>query len=166
MPQAGAELSRVHPLWRALADPLLAIRPLRGPILAALAAAGVLYAPDQIRELYRIAAADRDWATSRSHMRPSRSWPCASGGSLSHRAWARSRPPQTWAAAVFLRILPGLIGALPLAACGAGLRAARPAGRDIPPDITSAWAGMAEEIGRQMKSGLEAGAACFGPSPA
>ena len=157
----------MHPLWRALADPLLAIRPLRGPILAALAAAGVLYAPDQIRELYRIAAADRDWGDiALAYAALTLMALCFWWVSFRIVHGLDREPPQTWAAAVFLRILPGLIGALPLAACGAGLRAARPARRDIPPDITSAWAGMAEEIGRQIKSGLEVGAGMSGRSPA
>jgi hypothetical protein len=159
MREAGAESSRVHPFWRALADPLLAIRPQRGPILAALAAAGILYAPDQIRELYRIAAADRDWGDiALAYAALTLMALCFWWVSFRIVHGLDREPPQTWATAVLLRILPGLIGALPLAACGAGLRAARPAGRDIPPDITSAWAGMAEEIGWQMKSGLEAGA--------
>ncbi len=61
MPVIKTDESRLHKaLWH-LAEVLKVIRLLRGPLFASMAAAVIFYLPDQIRELYRIAAADRDW---------------------------------------------------------------------------------------------------------
>ena len=159
MPQAGGETPKLHPFWQTLADLFTVLRLLRGPILASLAAAVVLFLPDQIREIYRIDAADRNWreigagvaaVTLMSVLFWWVSFRIAHD--LGHLSY-----PQTKPARALMLALPGLIGALPLAACGLGLLTSRPLEK-LDADLTSPWADKAKDISAQAVSGLEAGA--------
>ncbi len=162
MPQAGGETPKLHPFWQILSDLFAVIRLLRGPILASIAAAVVFYLPDQIRELYRIDAADRDWSDIATSVLALTAM-CIAFWWVSFRiveSLGQLQYPTTWPARVLMALLPGLIGALPLAACGGGLLAAKTL-RSLQSDLTSPWAGKAEEISTQTLSGLDAGAAAL-----
>ena len=159
MPETEIESSRLHPFWQTLADLMAVIRLLRGPIVASIAAAVILFVPDQIREIYRIIAADRSWREIGTGI-GALTLMCISFWWVSFRVvqyLGHRQYPGTKPARVLMFVLPGSIGALPLLACGAGLLASRPAG-GLPFDITSPWAGKAEEISADVLSGLNTGA--------
>ena len=114
-------------LWH-VAEVLKVIRLLRGPLLASTAAAITFYLPDQIRELYRITAADRDWREILVGI-------CALTAMFVIFWWVSFELVQRFGhqinrtavpARSLLAILPSFIGALPLVACALGLRAAIP----------------------------------------
>jgi hypothetical protein len=173
MRQSDAQSSRLHPFWLTLADLVAVIRLLRGPILASIAAAVILYLPDQIREIYRIDAADRGWRDIGIGI-VALTLMCVSFWWVSFRivhSLGYLHYPQTKPARALMLLLPGVIGALPLAGCGAGLLASQPAPRSLQSDLNamlerrglqsdleSPWAGRTEEIGGQIVSGLNAGA--------
>jgi hypothetical protein len=146
-------------LWATLADAIAAIKLLRGPILASIAAAVLLYQPDQIRELYRIASADRDLRqiaislASLSVMSLAFWW--VSFRIVQSLGYWHSIP--TRPARALLAVLPGIIGALPLAALAYGMLASIPTITDANPDFTSPWAGFAEGVRDHIAGGLQSG---------
>ncbi|MBH5371519.1 hypothetical protein HZZ16_26025 [Bradyrhizobium sp. CNPSo 4016] len=88
----------------------------------------MLYLPDQIQELYRIAADDLGWATFREF---------AALGLIAITIWAssfqlttasvRQIPKSSGRLAFYIRLAPVLLGALPIIAATAGQFASRPA---------------------------------------
>jgi hypothetical protein len=158
MAEEDSPTSRLR--YEGLIEVLAVSKLLRGPILASIAAAVVLAVPDQIQELYRIYAADRDWGNIASAvvalliMSICFWW-------VSFRV-AHGIPntvrPQRPAGRILVALLPGIVGALPLAAGGQGLLSALPRQRTLQSDLTSAWAGMAEEFSAQVVTSLNIGA--------
>ena len=160
MPEADAQSSRLHPFWQSLADLIAVIRLLRGPILASIAAAVILFQPDQIREIYRITAADRSWRDVGTGV-AALMLMCICFWWVSFRivqSIGYRHYPDTKPARALMLLLPGLLATLPLLACGAGLRSSLPATRSVQPDLTSPWAGKAEEVSAQIANGLNTGA--------
>lgn len=144
---------------------LVAVRLLGGALLASLAAALVLYAPDQVHELYRITASDREQAAITREI-------VFGLGSLTVMAvvfyWvsvqivvqcghkvARDARIARW----MLATLPILIGALPLVATGFGMLLARPQIKDTKISVGSPWEGMAQRVTEQLNAELQQGAA-------
>ncbi|MGY4447837.1 hypothetical protein ACVWZR_002497 [Bradyrhizobium sp. i1.3.1] len=104
------------------------LRNLRWMIVLSIAVAILLYLPDQIQELYRIAADDIGWVTVREF---------AALGVIAVTIWAgafqlttASLPEiahATGRLAFYIRLAPVLLGALPIIAATAGQFASRPA---------------------------------------
>lgn len=163
MATLGSRYQGLGPHWRVLAQVTETVRLLRGPLLTAIAAAAVLYAPDQVRELYRITVSDWRWEEMLLNL--------AAILVLSLTLWwiayrtleflgnPRSGDPLAvrWARLV----LPGIAGALTPLGAAAGLLAAIPDDSRTSADFTSPWATIAGEIAADMTSGLRWGAAAL-----
>jgi hypothetical protein len=146
---------------------LIAIRLLGGALLASLAASAVLYAPDQVHELYRITASDRDQDLITREI-------VLGLGSLTAMAvvfyWVSIQiviqcghkiARDARVARGVLTVMPILIGALPLVASGLGMLAARPQAITTKLSIGSPWEGRAQQVTDTLNTGLQQGAAAM-----
>ena len=162
MRETDTEPSRPAPYWRNWAELFEVIKLLRGPIVVSIAASAILFAPDQIREIYRIDAADRNWRDIGTGM-VALAVMCTCFWWVSFRithSLGRRQHPETRPGRILMATLPGVIAALPLFAAGFGLLASLTES-NLQPDPTSPWAGKAEEISAQMAIGLKTGAGVF-----
>jgi hypothetical protein len=135
---------------------LKVIRLLRGPLLASFAAAVIFFLPDQVRELYRITAADRDWLDMIGAVAVFAAmfwtfwWVAFEIGQRFDGQIDRASGPARSA----LATLPVTIAAFPLIACSAGLWAAQALSEYNATDTTSPWAGETEKL-QQAIGGLK-----------
>jgi hypothetical protein len=133
-------------LWH-IAEVVKVARLLRGPLIASIAAAAMFYLPDQIRELYRITAADRNFLEI-----------LVGVGALIAMFWifwwvsfeivqrlGDEVDGTAMPARFLLAVLPPAIGALPLVGCAAGFMAAVP-GKPPPMDRTNPLQGLSVVI--------------------
>src|SRR4029079_7678173 len=143
MPVINPDDSRTSKILWHLAEVLKVIRLLRGPLLASITAAAMFYLPDQIRELYRITAADRNWPEMLVGI-------CALTALFGAFWWVSFEIVQRFGDQIdktaglarrLLAILPSLIASLPLLACAGGLYAAQLLTKYDVSDITSPWQG-------------------------
>ncbi|MGE0627466.1 MAG: hypothetical protein AB7O43_06535 [Hyphomicrobiaceae bacterium] len=151
----GADRAR----WNVV-ELLTAVRLLGGAMLASIAAAVVLYAPDQVRELYRIAASDRNPAEIGLGL-----------GSLAVMAlvfwWVSYQIVQHCGSKVaadarvaqsVLAAAPAVIGILPIPAAALGMLASRPEKSIHAVSVGSPWEGLARRVYEQLDAGLVHGA--------
>jgi predicted chitinase len=111
------------------------LRNLRWIIVLSVFLSALLYLPDQIRELYRIAADDAGWVAFKEFLAIALVAIAIWLGAFQLTTESRAQMPSaTGRLAFYIRLLPVILGALPIVAAMAGQLASRPDDPRLAPD--------------------------------